>query len=238
MELIMSLEKQAPAHNSVMLPLLGNHEALLLNGQVEEWAKTLTSHKKKHYQNTIDSFTNGGYDFHQAISKTGKYGEWIRNRPLFAVINGFMFCHAGLPNKPTTRSSLAADFQDDIERDDWKAGMFMNMEGVLWNREWWLNDDLVTKNLQVLGVHGIAFGHTIGALSAKGKIAIKDNRLISCDVGMTPAYGNSKGGGLLMNVTSTGRLVFRAVYPDKPEELLFHMRLPASAATNRAVVNH
>ncbi|MDN5279917.1 MAG: hypothetical protein PWR01_3882 [Clostridiales bacterium] len=229
---IMDLETRAKQKGGRVIALVGNHEAMLLNGQVEDWAKNLTSHKKQHYQNTLDSFTRDGLDFHEAISEKGLYGQWIRNRPLFAIVNGYMFVHGGLPNRPVTRSTLAADFQDDITRGDWKKGIFMNHDQVLWNRDWWKNDQLIQKNLKVLGIMGVAFGHTIGALSQKGKIAHKNSQLISIDVGMTPAYGNSKGGGLLITTTSNGLMIFRAVYPDRPEEILFSVRMPASAYSN------
>jgi hypothetical protein len=51
---------------------------------------------------------------------------------------------------------------------------------------------------------------------------------------MTPAYGNSKGGGLLITTTVNGLMIFRGVYPDRPEELLFSVRMPASAYRTRA----
>lgn len=226
---IMDLQKQAPKAGGQLICVVGNHEALLLNGQVEEWAKTLTSHKKQHYQNTIDSFTRDGLDFHQAISEKGLYGQWIRNLPLFVIVNGYMFTHAGLPNYPISRSDLAADFRDDIEAGDWKKGLFMNHDSVMWNREWWKNDELIDNNLKKLGILGVVFGHTIGALGQKGTIEHKNQKVISIDVGMTPAYGNSKGGGMLITTTNNGLMLFRAVYPDRPEQILFSVRMPASA---------
>jgi len=226
---VMDLQSQALRSNGLVICLFGNHEALLLNGQVEEWAKTLTSHKKQHYQNTIDSFTRDGLDYHQAISERGLYGQWIRNLPLFAIINGYLFVHGGLPNHPISRSDLAADFRDDMQMGDLKKGIFMNHDSVLWNRDWWKNDELVDRNLQKLGVMGVVFGHTIGALATKGTIGQKNQKMVSTDVGMTPTYGNSKGGGLLITTTSNGLMLFRAVYPDRPEQILFSVRMPASA---------
>ena len=228
-DLIIKLEKQAPKTGGRVIALLGNHEAMLLNGQVEDWAKNLTSYKKQHYQNTLDSFTNAGLDFHEAISEKGKYGAWIRNRPLFAIVNGFMFAHGGLPRNPTTKSTLVANYIDDVEKGDWKKGIFMDHNGPLWNRKWWKYDDQVTKCLQVLGVHGIVFGHTVGAIAEKGRIAVKDKRIISIDVGMTPTYGNSQGAGLLIETSEIGRMIFRGVYPDQAEELLFQIPMPAAA---------
>ncbi len=225
---VMDLMPQAEKAGGRIIELLGNHEVMLLNGQIEEWAKTLQPPKKQHYQNTLDSFTRDGLDFHQAISENGVYGRWIRNLPLFAIVNGFIFNHAGLSNKPLTRSTLAADFKDDTNAGDYKKGIFMNTESYLWNRDWWNNSELVSENLKLLGVMGVVFGHTVGALGSKGKISSKENRIISIDVGMTPAYGNSKGGGLMMTI-SGDQLNFKAVYPDCPEEALFNIKMPASA---------
>jgi len=226
---VMDLQMQAEKAGGKVIVTLGNHEVMLLNGQVEEWAKTLTSHKKQHYQNTIDSFTRDGLDFHQAISENGIYGRWIRNRPLFAVVNGFMFVHGGLANKPVTRSTLAADYKDDIDRGDFKKGIFMNHDSVLWNRDWWKNDELVDQGLKALGIMGVVFGHTTEALGQKGKIIAKDDRLVAIDIGMTPSYGYSKGGGLAITTAAGDQLVFRAIYPDAPEEMLFSVKMPASA---------
>jgi hypothetical protein len=232
---VMDLQQQAPGQGGQVVVTVGNHEAMMLNGQVEDWANNLTSYKKQHYQNTIDSFTRDGLNYRQAISEEGLYGKWIRNLPLFAIVNGFMFVHAGLPNTPVSRSSLAADFRDDVTIGDWKIGLFMNHDQVIWNRGWWKNDDLVSKNLKVLGIMGVVFGHTIGALGKKGIIDHKNSRIISIDVGMTPAYGNSKGGGLVVTTTQNGLMIFRAVYPDRPDRLLFSVRMPASAYRERAL---
>ncbi len=226
---VMDLQTQAETENGKVIVVLGNHEVMMLNGQVEEWAKTLTSHKKQHYQNTLDSFTKDGLDYHQAISETGVYGRWIRNLPLFVIVNGFMFVHGGLPTDAITRSDLAADFKDDFATNNWKKGIFMNHDSVLWNRGWWKDDVLVERNLKALGVSGIVFGHTTKALGPKGKIVSKNDRLIAIDVGMTPAYGYSQGGGLIISTTASNHLVFRAVYPDVPEDLLFSVKMPAAA---------
>ncbi|MDD2999523.1 MAG: metallophosphoesterase [Candidatus Riflebacteria bacterium] len=233
---IMDLQIQAEKAGGRVVVTMGNHEAMLLNGQVEEWALTLESYKKQHYQNTLDSFTRDGLDFHEAISEKGIYGRWIRNLPLFAVINGFMFVHGGVPNKPITRSNLAADFKDDITVGDFKKGIFMNHDSVLWNRDWWKNDELVTENLKTLGIVGVVFGHTTGAMGPKGRIIAKDNRLVALDIGMTPTYAYSNGGGLIISTAADDQLVFRAVYPDAPEELLFSVKMPASAYSQPTLI--
>jgi hypothetical protein len=226
---VMSLEIQAPKAGGRVVALFGNHDALLLNGTVEKWAKTLKPPKQQHYQNTLDSFTRAGLDFHQAISTKGTYGAWIRTRPLFAVVNGFLFIHGGLPAPAASLSDIAANYRDDIEANDFSKGIFMNETGPLWHREWWDNNELVDQNLQLMGVRGVIFGHTIGSLATAGSIGAKDNRLVGIDVGMCPAYGNSKGGGLLMRIQD-GRMTFTAMYPDRPATELFQVPAPAPAS--------
>ncbi len=218
---VMSLERQADAAGGHVFAMFGNHEALLLNGTVEKWAKTLTSHKQKWYQNTLDSFTKAGLDFHQAISPEGVYGSWIRRRPLFAVINGYMFIHAGLQAEPQGLTAIATRFRIDMEKGDFSSGIFMDEKAPLWNRDWWNDAALVERSLQIMGIRGVVFGHTVGAMGTEGVINVKGTELIGIDIGMCPAYGKSQGGALVMTATADGGISAEAVYPDKPSAKLF-----------------
>ncbi len=230
-EAVMSLEVQAHEAGGKVIPILGNHEILLLNGTVEKWANTLKPPKKQHYQNTIDSYTKAGLDFHQAISESGKYGSWIRRRPLFAIVNGFLFVHGGLPKPAISRSDLAADFREVLDRGNFNAGLFMDDNGPLWNREWWDDKGLVEENLKLFGVRGVVFGHTVGAMGKTGDINTKDCCLVGIDIGMTPVFGASKGGGLLITIQDTGKMAFRARFPDRPEKVLFQVPAPSPAGS-------
>jgi len=218
---VMSLEKQADAAGGHVFPMFGNHEALLLNGTTEKWAKTLTSYKKQWYQNTLDSFIKAGLDFHQAISPEGTYGSWIRRRPLFAVINGYMFVHGGLQAEPQGLTAIATRFRLDMEKEDFNSGIFMDEKGPLWNREWWNDAALIERSLQIMGIRGVVFGHTVGAMGTEGMINVQNNELIGIDIGMCPAYGKSQGGALVMAATQDGGITAEAVYPDRPTAKLF-----------------
>jgi hypothetical protein len=231
---VMDLEAQAPLTGGRVIALFGNHEALLLNGQVEKWAKTLKPPKKQHYQNTITSLERSGMTFHQAISKTGTYGAWIRRRPLFALINGYLFLHGGLAKPPITRSEMAAEYREGVEAESWNKSLFMNEDGPIWHREWWNDEAFVEQALQVVGARGVIFGHTIGALGTPGKIGVRNQNMINIDIGMTPAYGNSKGGGLLISILRSGNMAFRARYPNQPEEILFQCPAPIPVSTPRS----
>lgn len=219
---VMDLQEKAKAAGGRVIATMGNHEAMLLSGQIEYWAKTRKNPvKRQNYINTIVSFTNDGLDFHEAISESGKYGLWIRNLPLFAIVNGYMFVHGGICNKPTTKTAIAEEFKECIAKGDFSKGIFMSHNDVLWNRKWWKDDILVSRNLKTLGIRGVIFGHTIGALGPKGTIYAKDKRLVSIDIGMSPAYANSIGGGIEITRNDKGLLRFMAHYPDRPSEELF-----------------
>lgn len=218
---VMNLESQADAAGGHVFEMFGNHEALLLNGTTEKWANTLTSHKKQWYQNTLDSFTKAGLDFHQAISPEGVYGSWIRRRPLFAVINGYMFVHGGLQAEPQGLTAIATRYRIDMEKGDFNAGIFMDEKGPLWNRDWWNDATLIESSLQIMGIRGVIFGHTVGAMGTEGVINVKGTELIGIDVGMCPAYGKSQGGALVMTATPDGGITAEAVSPDKPAVKLF-----------------
>lgn len=226
---VMDLEAQAARAGGRVVALLGNHEMLLLNGTVKKWAETLKPPKKQHYQNTIDSFTRAGLKFEQAISPAGRYGAWIRRRPLFAVVNGWLFAHGGVGKEPATRESLAAAYRAMVDADDWLNGAMMQQESVLWHRDWWNDADLVTRNLAALDARGVVFGHTVGALGTEGEIQARDGRIVSIDVGMTPTYAKSKGGGLSIERAADGTFAFTARYPDRPAKLLFTQDAQPSA---------
>ena len=219
---VIDLQEKALKAGGRVIATIGNHEAMLLSGQIEYWSKTRKDPvKRQNYINTIVSFTNDGLDFHEAISEKGKYGIWIRNLPLFAIVNGYMFVHGGICNKPTTKTAIAAEFKECITKGDFSKGIFMSHNDVLWNRKWWDDDILVSRNLKTFGIKGVIFGHTIGALGSKGTIYAKDKRLVSIDIGMSPAYANSVGGGIEILKEPRGIYRFTAHYPDRPSEELF-----------------
>ncbi len=236
---VMSLEKQAAAAGGRVIPLLGNHEVMLLNGQIETWANTLKSEKKRHYEATLMSLagvspaeiTAGAKytpeivkKFKPTIAKDGTYGAWIRRRPLFAIVNGYLFIHAGCSKPAKSRSDIAADYRDLVDADTWSRGVVDDKNGVLWLRDWWKDNTLIEDNLERFGVRGIIFGHTPHdplTTGKKGQITAQGDRLVALDIGMTPVFNESQGGGLLITTSPDGNLLFTAKYPDKPEQLLF-----------------
>lgn len=229
-EAIMDLEKKANAAGGLVISVLGNHEIRLLRGEIEVKAGDAKESDSKRfmYQQTLDSFKGAEMTFAEVISENSIYGKWLRNLPLFAVVNGFMFAHGGLPEKPHCKEELAEKFIKRVNDGDFSKGILSSKTQVIWNRHWWEDYDFVSKSLNALGIRGVVFGHTVGAFGKKGLIQARDNRLVSIDIGMTPSYGHSKGGGLEI-LTQNNKLVFTAKYPGQKIEKLFEVELVPKA---------
>jgi hypothetical protein len=231
MDQVNSLQKQAPTTGGRVITLIGNHEIMLLNGTVKARAAEPGHKEQVGSQMTIDSFRNGGLDFDQVVSPQGRYGKWIRTWPMYAIVNGYLFVHAGLSDQKTTAKKILEQFRAGIESNTWDQGIFVDKRGPFWNRGWWKKPDLVKYWRREFQVDGFVFGHTIGALGNAGLIDIQGKEVISIDIGMTPMYANSNGGALLITTRPDGNMYFRARYPDQPERLLFTVPAPKEAAS-------
>jgi len=231
MDAVMDLEKQAAAVGGRVVPLCGNHEFMILNGTVEKRARGREYEDPMAAICTIRSFERAGLDYYKAFAPEGTYGAWVRNRPLFCVVNGWMVVHAGPPFPMMTRDEMVHEFRKSID-NEWFSdhkGILLHPSGPLYIREWWVDShknftkdyNFAVHSLENLGVRGIVFGHTPGAWGAEGFINAKDQKYIGVDIGMTPYYRGSHGGALVMTREPSGKLVFRACYPNRVTQFLF-----------------
>ena len=123
MDLLMRLEGEAQAAGGYVHVLIGNHESMNMLGDmryvskleyaafaaeetVEErdrwfraWARRQPMPRDvPELRKTFDaSFPPGFFALRRAFGPNGKYGSWLLQKPLMAVINGTAFVHGGLP---------------------------------------------------------------------------------------------------------------------------------------------
>ena len=230
---VMDLEQQAEQAGGRVVALMGNHEIYLIGDLVEKRARHLREYDApKTAINTILSFEKSGLNYYRdVVSPKSKYGSWIRRRPCFAVINGFMFIHAGPDLRLLSRDELAKEYRHAMENELFNSpnALFRDEFGPFMIRDWWgtsdrniaQDGDFWQKSLDKFGVKGLVFGHTPGAMGMEGHINTARKRLICVDVGMTPYYRHSKGIGLLMTVEESGKMSFRARFADRSEYFLF-----------------
>lgn len=120
MDLLMRLERQAQAAGGQVHVLLGNHESMLLTGDMryvsdaeyaafadeevaeerDRWFElyvTRNNDDPEVLRGKFDTdFPPGYFAMRRAFRPEGKYGEWLLKKNIIAVINGTAFVHGGL----------------------------------------------------------------------------------------------------------------------------------------------
>ena len=62
----------------------------------------------------------GFVEYKEALSARGKYGAWLRDKPIVTTVAGNIFMHAGIPptNAPDTLDEMNTQVRDEIKRLD------------------------------------------------------------------------------------------------------------------------
>lgn len=190
-DLMQSLEAQAPASRGEVIITLGNHEA-----------EFLADPEKKKSTEFRDELSKKGIDPLGTPQDQKPYGDWMLNRPFAARINDWFFAHGGNTSGKSIKE-LSEEFRDAVDRGDWGSTLIVGDDSLLEAREWWKGDgkasDLLDGYLARLNCKHIVFGHDPSAFHKKGEIGEeKDGRIFLIDVGMSPAVDYSKGALLLI----------------------------------------
>jgi len=90
LDLMMRLEIEAKAAEGGVHPLLGNHELLVLSGDV---SKMSAKEKSRFTRYEIDGVK---YSDTQTAILNSKYGQWLAQLNQFVVVNNTLFTHAGI----------------------------------------------------------------------------------------------------------------------------------------------
>ena len=99
LDLIMRLEREAKKAGGQVVALLGNHEIMNLIGDWRDVTPEICA-----------TFTTSGIDdgcvaYRQAMSPSGAYGRWLREKQIAAKVGDTLFMHAGInPARPAPRS--------------------------------------------------------------------------------------------------------------------------------------
>jgi hypothetical protein len=110
LDLLMALEKAAPAAGGKVHVLLGNHEVMNLLGDTRDVSAE-----------ALNSF-GGEAAYRAAFARDGKYGKWLRTKPILQVIDGTVFMHAGI-NLEFTQEALD-ELNQRVRREiaEWDQG--------------------------------------------------------------------------------------------------------------------
>ena len=168
----------------------------------------------------------------RALSAEGRYGKWLRQRPVVAKVNGVVFLHGGLTPEVAAlgceevNARVKRELNEDIAttKQDPRATLAAGESGPLWYRGLARDDESilapqVDEVLRLLGARAIVVGHSV---TGNGRIQARfGGRVVGIDVGMGDVYGSNLAA---LEVGADGSLT--ALYPDRREELA----RPAAAA--------
>ena len=91
----------------------------------------------------------GYVEYKEAMSPKGKYGQWLRSKPIVTMVDGNIFMHAGIPpaNAPAKLDDLNAQARDEIRRLDQFLDRLINLK--LATRDFSLNEVLQVASAEI-----------------------------------------------------------------------------------------
>ena len=168
----------------------------------------------------------------QALSAEGKYGKWLRQRPVIVKIDGVAFLHGGLTPEVAAlgcdaiNQTVHREITDDVDKTlkGPLATLAAGENGPLWYRGLAKEDETtflpsVERVLQLLGARAVVVGHSV---TGTGRVTSRfGGRVVGIDVGMTGSYGGHLGA---LEVKPDGSMA--AIYQEGREDIA----KPAAAA--------
>ncbi|MEA3267139.1 MAG: metallophosphoesterase [Candidatus Fermentibacteria bacterium] len=183
MDLLISLEVQAPVDGGCVHFLLGNHEVMLMKTDLR-------------YVHEGEILSYGGLkEMVRALRPDGEYGSWLAGHNAAVRINNALFVHAGISEY---YASVPADSINELVRSEIARGReepsgILSSNGPVWFRG--LASDRGSAILQVLeetletnDADFIVIGHTV---SIEGIATRFSGRVVMIDTGISECYGGA-----------------------------------------------
>lgn len=190
------LEQQAKVAGGKVHLLLGNHEVMVLNGDLRYL-------NEKYVASSLS--LNKSYD--SLFSKNSILGDWLRSRPVLVKVNDMLFAHGGFhPDLATNNWSLNkinSIFTDNLvkselnqERNE-QANYLHTSNGPVWYRGYFKDDGATEKQInQLLKYFNIA--HLIVGHTSQDIIQTRfDGKVIAIDASMK----NGHYGEILLKIS-------------------------------------
>jgi len=202
--LLQRLQAEAPASGGQVVVLLGNHEAMNLQG---DWR----------YVSPEDLNEFGGEQARrEALSAQGALGSWLRQRDAATRIGDTVFVHGGLRPAWAAMGTSAVSAQVRAALDGAGSPMVLGPEGPLWYRGYVQEPEVLAckelgEALTALGARRMVVGHTT---QRNGRILSRcGGQLLAIDTGISAHYGRNLAALELRSGDAWG------LYPAGPEDL-------------------
>jgi len=207
------LADEAAAAGGRVINLLGNHEAMNIEGDLR-------------YVSRGDYAAFGGREARKAAwGPQGWLGERVRKFPAVAVVDGVLFTHAGLTPEFLEENGIQSvndAMSQALSQDGSPHSKFLGEQGPIWTRVYADSPDAVAcadaaKVLGHVGAIKMVVGHTV---QRQGR-ARCDGRVILADTGISSKYG-----GVANYVEHEGRDSWFVYPPDTTRHWLPRPDLP------------
>lgn len=161
--LLFKLEQQAQKRGGKVHLLLGNHEVMILNGDLR--------YLNPKYTKTAELLQR---PFEQLYGKETVLGKWLRSRAVLAKINGYLFAHGGFHPELAEHKFTLQDINQlfksnlvkselDTPRQGWGESLHKT-NGPIWYRGYFKDGGATEQELDALLSHfdvkRIVVGHT------------------------------------------------------------------------------
>jgi hypothetical protein len=232
MEWVMQLETQAEAAGGRVHALIGNHEMMVLSGDVRYIDKA----DQRSYSYLVGDSRTSKLAKELKISEsqaaivaamryTDKYRDWMLRRNAMIKINQTIFVHAGLDAWASRRSfgSINASvrewirfYQNRIPKEPTHLKWVIDESGPLWNRglaQQVISMEIIDRILKQQAASGIVIGHTT---TASGRVERRySGKVIQLDTGLSKYYG-----GQLASISIKNGSAPRAHHlPQRPKQM-------------------
>ena len=219
LDLLMALEEQALKAGGQVHALIGNHEAMNIQGDLRyvvpgEYDAFRTDKSEvlrdRVYKALADSARRddpayrkeweadhplGWVEHRLAYEGKGSYGDWIRRHNAVVKIGDYVFLHGGIGPKYVDQS--ITQINDAVRRDlsrpatDTTAGVAGDPEGPLWFRGLATDDEALLDSHVDQVLKNLGVKHiVIGHTVTPGTVITRhDGKVIMIDVGMSAAFG-------------------------------------------------
>lgn len=143
------------------------------------------------------SFPLGRAEMIEAFAERGRYGKWLRERPVALVAGETLFVHAGISPKYLMWDAerFAERYRRDLELQNPEAGGYLSdEEGPFWYRGLATAPEAemaehVDAVLERWGVKRIVVGHTPQRDGVKPRF---EGKVLLADVGLSTLYGGPR----------------------------------------------
>lgn len=205
-DLVRSLQAQAPRSGGRVVATMGNHEAeFLLDPQNHKARST-----GKDADGIDEELAARGIDPAKVANGTDAEGrgKWLIGLPQGVRVKKWFFAHGGNTQRLSLKD-LSKKLESSIAHHGFGDQDLTGKDSILEAQSWYGNpsdDNAGQKEVEALGVSHIVFGHDPGAFGEHGRIRrTKNGLLVKLDVAMGLQGAHGPNAGQMLHISTRGK---------------------------------